>query len=457
VRARHLLPGVLPLTLLAGCLSSGDPESRPDHVAALAARQAEDAAALLPADGALSLDDCIHLALERNLILRSTELERQLAEIDTDIAFANFLPRIEANFNRNMMSEPPVIDFGGQQAQISDQRVTDLTFTAYQPLFTPQAWLLHSAVKKGEDVAELALARTRQLVVLQVTALYHSCLELAAAQGGLVAEVQHAEVLRREIEARAAEGLVNRAVREEAELFVMAKWNDLEANHRALIREKAGLLASMDLPPLTPFRLAPPPPPVSRPEIPLEDLVTDALLRRPELHLSDRVIDIRRDEVRMAVAAFLPDLFAYGGYSTTTDSFLVFPNFWLLGFTGALTLFDGLRNIGEHDAAELRVEQALLEREEQALAVILEVLEARRIAEDARSSRRLAEQNRAAVEARLVEVEALWGEGMAEESDRLQALADRARALAMERVTEYRERVALATLDDVTGYGRSDG
>ena len=454
--ARHLSPGVLLLTLLAGCLSSGDPESRTDYVAALATRQAEDAAALIPESGVLTLEHCIDLALERNLVLRATELERQLAEIDSDAAFASFLPRIELGALRTMMSKPPVMSFGDQSAQTSDQRVTELTLTAYQPLFTPQAWLLHSAVKKGEDVAELSLARARQRVVLQVTALYYSCLGLEAAQEGLTAEERHAEALLLEVEARHTEGLVSRAIREDAETFLLAKRNDREANHRALLRENAGLLAFLDLPPLTPLTLAPPPPPLSRPDAPLEELVTDALLLRPELDLADRVVDIRRDEVRMAVAAFLPDLFVSGGYSHTSDSFLLYPNFWFLGFSGALTLFDGLRNLAEHDTAEVRVERAILEREEQALVVILEVLEARRIAEDASAGRRLAKQNREAVEARLAEVEALWNEGMAEESDRLRALAERAQARAVERVSEYQERVALATLDDVAGYGRSE-
>ncbi len=448
----HASTGIVLLTaLVTGCSSLGDAESRKDHVADHRRQQAEAAELLIPENGVLELHECIRLALDRNLAIRASELEKQLAEIDSDIAFSGFLPRIGAEYQRQNLTDPPVVLFENAAAQIADQRVTDFTINAYQPIFTPQAWILYSARKKGEDISELVLMRTRQLIVLEVTARYYTCLSIRAEEEGLATDLKLAEQICLEIRERHAEGLVSAAGREEAEAFVLARRLGIDQNRRALEREKAGLLRTMDLPPLAHLELVAPPPLVSPTERALEDLITDALLTRPELHLSDRVIDIRRDEVRMAIAAFLPDLFAYGGYSSTTNSFLLYQNFWLYGLQGAITLFDGLRNIGKLNAAEVREMEALLERQEAAMAVILEVIEARRIALDAAAARRVATKILQAAQARLEETEALWSEGLAEESDRLAAIAGRNRARSSERVAALREGVAIATLLDVTG------
>ena len=158
----------------------------------------------------------------------------------------------------------------------------------------------------------------------------------------------------------------------------------------------------------------------------------------------------------MAIAAFLPKLFAYGGYSSTTNSFLLYQNFWFYGLQGAITLFDGLSNLGKLNAAEVRELEALLERQEAAMAVILEVIEARRIVLDAAQARRLATKTLKAAQARLDETEALWAEGLADESDRLAAIARRNRARSTERVTALQEGIAIATLLDVAGLSERD-
>ena len=88
--------------------------------------------------------------------------------------------------------------------------------------------------------------------------------------------------------------------------------------------------------------------------------------------------------------------------------------------------------------------------------MILEVIEARRIAEDAAASRLLAGKVLLAAEARLQETEALWSEGLAVDSDRLASIARRNRARSIERVTALRESVAIATLLDVTGQSWSE-
>jgi outer membrane protein TolC len=179
--------------------------------------------------------------------------------------------------------------------------------------------------------------------------------------------------------------------------------------------------------------------------------VTDALLARPELRAADRAVDLRRDEVRMAVAAFLPDVFATLAGVSSSDSYLVHPDVYSLGLMGVMTVFDGFRNVGEYRAAKVREEAELLDRERTALAVILEVVEAHRQAAEAAADRRLAEAALRAAERKLKETESRFREGMARESDRLAAIAARDRARAGHRVASFRERVARATLRDVTG------
>jgi outer membrane protein TolC len=440
--------------VLSAC--SVAPEVREDAVEALAVRHRAAAEQFLSSKTPLTLADCIRIAEERNLDLRAAELEQQLAGIDTDIAFSSFLPKIEASWSRTNLTEAPLVTLGGPGVQTSDQRASELSIGLEQPIFVPQTWLIYSARQKGEEISALVRERTRQQIVLAVTARYYACLFAKEEIAALELEVLQAERLQADTVAREREGLVTGADVKEVELLLMAREEGMERGRRTLSREKSGLLRLLDLPPLEVVELSGEPDLLRQPEEDLAALVTQALLSRPELFVADRSIDIRREEVEMAIADFLPKLFGTGGYFDTTDSYLINPAFFSYGLAGVLTVFDGLANVRKLDAAEVREERELLERERTALAVILEVIDAHRGVEDAAAARRVLSKRLEVVTARAAEIEELWSEGLVLDSDRLEVLSVRDRARSEARSAAYREQVAIATLSDVTGGIGSD-
>lgn len=54
----------------------------------------------------LSLEEAIQIAKERNLELKTKQLEREISKIDSKIAFGNFLPRISAFYTRSFGKKP---------------------------------------------------------------------------------------------------------------------------------------------------------------------------------------------------------------------------------------------------------------------------------------------------------------------------------------------------------------
>ena len=441
----HVLGRTVPRPVDGGLRvgSQGGPKRRPAYLA----RSQEKTHRLLDGRGLLTLTDCVDIALENNLELKAAEISTRLAKLDRAIAFASFLPKLDMQFDATGLSQPPILLFGGGETQITDQRVQRLALSAQQPIFLPQAWSLYEARKRGEDISGLVLERTRQMVSLHVTVLYFSSLTLQRTEGFLLRSVEQSRRLLAEMKCLEAEGMVTPAEREQLKALLLSHENEVSRNRHALARTKAELLGAMGISPLGHVDLAQSECPISVDRRGLPDLVLNALLHRPELHVADRTIEIRREEIRMAIAAFLPKVLGLGGFLHTSDSFLKYRDVWSYGISGVLSVFDGFANVHEYKAAKVRRTAACVEREQTCMRIVRAHLNV----QEAGDQVTLAGRALQASERRLAEVESQRTEGMVRPSVFLEAVAGRDRARALLSAARWNEQISSATLLTVTG------
>jgi len=437
---------------LGGCSAGDADQLRGDHARRLSDELARRAAATLPQGRPASLDDCLRIALANNLDVRAAGIQARLATLDRKIAFANFLPQIDLSWNYRETHDPVMTNAGGRFIQTSDRCVWNVAAAAQQPVFAPQTWFLYAAYQKGERIAELVRRRTGQLIALRTTALYYACLSQDEAAAHLRRRLDESRALLDETAALEREGLALPADRQAAEAMVLGRRRAVDDNDRARRQARAELLETLGLSPLGSFDLAAAPSGAAEPPAgDVADQALEALLHRPELFAADRTVEIRRDEVRMAIAAFLPVVGAFGSYDHSSNSYLKFADTWTYGASAVLAVFDGFADIHRYRAARQRQAAAFLQREQACLTVMLEVVAARRQLDDAADALAVAAATRVAAEARLKNVEAQWREGLIDVSSRLAALADRDAAVAAEAAAQYHRQVAAATLIDVMG------
>jgi len=449
-----LVAMVLGASLVSGCQVDFD-TMRKEHAEQFPEQLAAKTSEVLPAGKAVGLDECVRIALANSLAVETASLSRRLASLDRSIAFSNFLPQVDLDVSYSKADRQQAIRGGGGYAPMSDRGATRAVLTAQQSIFVPETWFLYEMYKKGEDISELLARRTRDLIRLQVTALYYACLSQAEAGKAVVQVVQHAESLLAELQALDREGLVMPSQVAEARTLVKARQVALVENTRLQRETRSALLEAMGLSPMGEITLRADTP-LTIDEQSLSDQILLAMLQRPELHIADRTIEIRKDETRIAIAQFLPKLVGFGNVGYSSDSFMKYDTTWTLGVSGVLSVFNGFRNVFEYRAARERETQAAIDREQACIAIMFEVIRARLQFDQAVDYCAVARQETASTRVFLDETEAQWREGLVTTSDKLQAVTRHSTARANLLIAEFRRQVATATMLDVTGYTESE-
>ena len=88
-----------------------------------------------------------------------------------------------------------------------------------------------------------------------------------------------------------------------------------------------------------------------------------------------------------------------------------------------MTVFNGFANINEYKAAREREKEAMVQREEMCLTIMLQVIKAFLTLQDVQEDLLLAQKNFEVVSGRLAEIKAKWEEGMIKPSEKLEAIA----------------------------------
>ena len=435
------------LILTAGCTSK---ISRVEHAGSFPDQLAAKTIQILPGEP-VSLDECIDIALTNNLNIQVLEIRKRLASLDRKIAFGNFLPNIGLQYSFSATDKPQLRQAGGSLVQMSDQEVANLAIELQQPIFLPQAWYLYDMRRKGEDISHLVLQRTRQQISLQVTTLYFACLSLEEAEDYVKTATNSAEALLKETKAFEREGLVMPSQLHEVETLVLESRLSLKNIRRISTEYKADLLESMGLSPFTEIKLKKEIPFSPAEQQELSEDVLEALINRLELHIDDRTLEIRKQEIRNAIASFLPSIVGIGSFSHSSDSFLKYSNMWSYGVSAILSVFDGFQNVFGYRAAREREKAAFIEREQTCMMIMLEVLKARHRAERASDQLKVAVMNLDTAEETFREAQAQWNEGLLQISEILDAVTKREQARFIVTIAKFQQQVALATLADVLG------
>lgn len=458
--------------LLAGCQTDWQ-AARRSEASRYDNRLREETRQLLEGfpDG-VDLARAMAIAKERNTRLAAGQIAAKVAQTDRQAAFSVFLPQIQATFSALSLSEDPLIRFGEGSVALQDKNVRQASVQIVQPLFAPSAWLLYRSARRGAEIASLAQERAEQMIELSVASQFYQCRAAAEQLARLDAEAESARELLRESEAMAREGYVAEAELAGVRVVVMERERERQTARREERLAQSRLLQLMNLWPLADLKLKTDAlldesrvryrfatPAGGRRELaageiatlPVEEWMFHALVSRREMRIQDRTVALRRNETLRALAMFLPNLVGFANYYKTSDSYTVNQEYWGAGLQASLSTFVGFRDVAAYLKARQEAQGAYVEREETAMMVLLQVVEAHKNLQDAAAVLDVAAAAADAADKTLAAADAQYRAGLAPLSRLLQAKAARSQAAAQWNTAAFADAVALHAFMNVIG------
>ena len=441
---------VLCALILGGCGNFDADAVRREHVEIYRRTISEKTEKVLSDSNSLCLDDCIQIALQHNLRIRTSEIQKRIAQLEKKVAFSYFLPSVNLNYGYTKWDRQPKVKFGSDAAAMHDKSVRDITWQIQMSIFDPSTWFMYSMHQRGEEIAELVTEYTKQMTVLEITVMYFHCLGLQEIEKALTSQVTAATALEKQLRAFYEEGLVSKWQAEQSEVMAVSRRTDLHRTQYALSQAKADLLTTMGLSPLADISLEVQTP-LNEPGEPLEELIAEALIVHPQLKIADREIAIEKEKVKVAIAGFLPNLIGFANRTHSSDSFMLYPDYWTVGLAGTISLFNGFANVNEYKAAKEHQKEAFIQREEATMTLILEVVKAHLNLKNAREEMILARKAFGMSSKHFVEIQQQWQEGLVDSAEMLSVLAEKDRAQMGLMNARFQLQVTTATLLNVMG------
>ena len=460
------------LLLLVGCRTDWDTTRHSDSMQYTRQLQEDSQRLLDRFPEGLDLTNCVAIAQERNTRLLASQISAKVAQMDRKAAFSAFLPQVQLTYNALSLSEEPLKRFGENSLALQDKNVRDSSVQIVQPLFAPSSWLLYRSAKRGAEIAALAQERTAQMIELSVVSCFYQCGAMGEEETRLNQEAEAARQLLRESEAMAREGYLADAELSSVRVMAMEQERARGTVQRETRLAQARLLQLMNLWPLANIplktdtlldesraRYV-----ISTPgeecrefaardlaDIPVEEWMYHALLSRKEMQIQDRTIALRRNETLRALAMFLPNLMGFANYYTTSDSYTVNQEYWGTGLQASLSAFVGFRDVASYLKARQEAKGAYVEREETAMMILLQVVEAYKNLQDAEAFLAVTEEAGAAAEQALTAMEAQYRADFVPLSQLLQARAAHSQAMARKNTAAFANAVALYAFKNVVG------
>ena len=421
-----------------------------------------------PPPQTLALQQCIDLALKQNpAVLKAQQEIRRTHGLVVE-ARADTIPHVTA-FGTYAQIDPSAIDkfpFGGgggtttsqvfdnqKQPWVARVEATQLLYAGGRVTANMRA------AKLSDQIATLGFQQTVADTILSVRTAFYQIL-LNKAQ--VTVREQSVTLLEQQLEDarhRFDAGAVPRfnVLRAEVELAnakppLIRAQNDLRLAREALVK-----LLAIDSPKnqdFTPIafegELA-----YEHREWNLNRALTDALVRRPELQQAEKQVSVATENIKVARAGYLPELFVFGNYaifdSTFSDDIGETVDGWTVGARATWPLFDGLATKGKVSQARAQREQADLDFADARRAIELEV---RQAYSDYLQSVELLEAQKKTVEQAeesLRLAEARFRAGTGTQLDVLSAQTALTDARSNEIQALYDYNVAVATLERATG------
>ncbi len=425
------------LLIVSGCASYDGKDGRNAHTREFSGALAERRASL-PAEP-LSLEQCMLLAMNANYDVKLADLNTKLAGLGKNVAFGQFLPQVSLGADWTEWDKTPMMQ---------DKSATVGRVNVGMPLVVPSAWFLYASQGEREAQAVAAGHYVRQGICLQVMSSYYNCLISEEEVKVIESQVKTAGETFDRVKGLAEEGMAKAWESRQAEAQVAARMAELQAAKRNYITRKGTLLSLMGLPPdysYDTLKLSGDIGDSLADTNGVEALVFTALSEHPDLELADRDMVIRENEVRGAIADFLPTLSGFGRATWTSDD-----NTWTAnrawGIQGVWNLFDGFINVLSYQGAKVEREKSRLVREQTFLRIMLDVVVARHGVEDAREGAEVLSVVYDAADMKFQDYSALQKEGLIPLSDALDAEAQKNVAQLNMLRSKYQERMAWASL-----------
>lgn len=371
----------------------------------------------------LSLDDCIRIALTNNVHIKVAELERKIARFEKNIAFANFFPQINGEFQIVTFDRTPMTNLGFISFAMQDQTMRIANIQLQMPIFAPATWFLYDLRKKGVEIRNLLYDYTCQMIALQTTVLFFQVLALENIEKSLELQCRSAEELVNQVMAFYEEGMITQSQKEQALLLKQAREHDL-AQCRENIREtRAQLNTVLGIFPLTNVNLCRDVE-IGTPEGTIEEWIFQVLREHPRILVEEKKVEITEDQIKIAITNFLPLVGGFAQWQYTSNSYMLYSQSVLSGIHSVMTLFNGFANVNEYRIARMQNEKAFIEREEVALSLITGIVRADVNLKKAQQDLLLAQQNLTYQQERCREIEEKWSEGLVAEVDLVSARAE---------------------------------
>jgi len=351
---RPAVLAVLVVALCGGCRAphEGEPLYVPEALAELSSPVQGPA-------GPLTVEACVDLALANSRRIRVADRRILIAQDRQSEAIASILPQIVSDVRWQTRDNDPGFLAGGFAGPAGDRTVTTTSVSLLVPIYDfGRASNTLEGLRLSEDVADLAARRTREDVELAVRVTYGRLLEAQAIRGVVDDSIRLLERQLVVAKDRHAQGIVSR-------LDVLSLETQLAARRQERIRAgnnvelaRATLNRQMGLDVNGPLEI------VDVPEAdawngPFVDLLRLAFERRTDLEAQRKAVALAQAEYRVTNAGHFPRVYGFGRFDTTTDSFVLNPE-WLTGGVGVqIPILEGGKTRAELKRKEREIDEAL--------------------------------------------------------------------------------------------------
>lgn len=420
----------------------------------------------------LTFDDALAIAIEQNPSIKAAEYAERVAHRERQAAIGLFMPKvsvkgaythldkdIKIDFNPMLASFAPILGEGLSLLGLDLSYPLQRRNTAFlggdivMPIFAGgKIWTANKAAKIGEECTREQSRQARGALLVEVVERYFG-VELARRGVAIreeavsVVEQHLCDVIALEREGMAVESerLYAEYRLAEAERDLQRARLQLETAQRAL---QTSLAESYVCTPITPMFLLP--------KIePLDYFQSMAALHNPRLGEVDKLRELARMNVRLHQSNYFPEIAAIGGMVFCNHQLSPLVPRMAVGVGLNFKIFDGLNREYKTSAARLQLRRAeMFERKaEQDVALLVESLYNR--VQTILSSLSAVERSERFAEEYLRAKRNAFREGMATQTDIVDAILNLSRA-RLERVElAYEFDVALARLLDASGMGES--
>ncbi len=315
---------------------------------------------------AITLEEAVKTALNKNNELRAKKVELKQKEVEFEISRLRLLPSVDIYTDYNKTTDPPYAIMNRMEVKKLDMFNTDFNDPGKSQLFrtgvktTIPIWLggklriAKDIAKKEVKATKSQLKRSKQQVIFDVVKAYYNVLTARSYIETAQLAVKDAKKHLKDAEAvyKAGLGIKSDYLRAKVYLEQMEE-NLIKAKSNYEIAKRALAVAIGTMPTegedvegeLTYKRFS----------FNLQNLIEIALQNRPELKEIDIRLQQTDDAEKMAKANFLPSIGAFGDYFLADDSapWNKENSSWTIGFQATLNLFNGGIKFKELEKARL--------------------------------------------------------------------------------------------------------